>query len=115
MSNIFDIGIKPEFKPKTEDNHMDFEEYLGKALEEMEERNERVVKQFFWKIGYKGIIGYKNSLGENKFTIWTDNPGILIGRGGKNVDILKDVLKKEFNSNYDVEFKEIRGKMLVIV
>lgn len=94
---------------------MEFEELRGKVLEEMDERNERVLKHFFFRIGNKGIVGYENKLDKNKFTVWTDRPGILIGKGGKNVDILKEELKKEFNSDYDVEFKEIKGKMIVIV
>lgn len=94
---------------------MDFEEIIGKALEEMSERNERVIKNFFYRIGYKGIVGYENDLGKNVFTIWTDNPGILIGKGGQNVWILKDILKEEFDYDYEIKFKEIKGKMLVIV
>ena len=94
---------------------MEFEELRGEVLEEMDERNERVLKHFFFRIGNKVIVGYENKLDKNKFTVWTDRPGILIGKGGKNVDILKEELKKEFNRDYDVEFKEIKGKMIVIV
>lgn len=94
---------------------MDFEEIIGKALEEMSETNERVMKNFFYRIGYKGIVGYENDLGRNVFTIWTDKPGILIGKGGQNVWILKDILKEEFDYDYEIKFKEIKGKMLVIV
>ena len=46
---------------------MDFEEIIGKALEEMSERNERVMKNFFYRIGYKGIVGYENDLGKKVF------------------------------------------------
>lgn len=35
---------------------MDFQEFRGKILEEMSERNERVLKHFFFRIGYKGIV-----------------------------------------------------------
>lgn len=94
---------------------MDFEEIRGKVLEEMEEINTRVLKHFFFRIGYKGIVGYENNLGKKVFTIWTDKPGILIGKGGQNITILKEILKEEFEKDYDVEFKEIKGKMLVIV
>ena len=94
---------------------MQFEELIGKSLEEMSERNEWVMKNFFYRIGYKGIVGYENDLGKNVFTIWTDKPGILIGKGGQNVGILKDILKEEFDNDYEIEFKEIKGKMLVIV
>ena len=91
-----------------------FEEFRGKVLEEIEERNQRVLKNFFWRINYKGIVGYENKLGKT-FTVWTDRPGILIGYKGENVKILKEILKEEFNYDYEVEFKEIKGKMMVIV
>ena len=94
---------------------MDFEEVIAEALEEMSERNERVMKNFFYRIGYKGIVGYENDLGKKVFTIWTDKPGIIIGKGGQNVWILKDILKEEFDYDYEIKFKEIKGKMLVIV
>ena len=96
-------------------NNMDFEEFIGKSLEEMSERNERVMKNFFYRIGHKGIVGYENDLGKKVFTIWTDKPGILIGKGGQNVEILKEILKEEFDYDYEIKFKEIKGKMLVIV
>ena len=94
---------------------MDFEEVIGKALEEMTERNERVMKNFFYSIGYKGIVGYENDLGKKVFTVWTDKPGILIGKGGNNICILKEILKEEFDYDYEIKFKEIKGKMLLIV
>lgn len=92
-----------------------FERYRGESLERISEKNERVLKYFFWEINYKGIVGYENDLGKKIFKVYTDRPGILIGKGGKNVDILKDILKKEFNYDYTIEFKAIKGKMLVIL
>ena len=94
---------------------MDFEELIAESLEEMSERNERVMKNFFYRIGYKGIVGYENDLGKKVFTVWTDKPGILIGKGGQNVEILKEILKEEFDYDYEIKFKEIECKMLVIV
>ena len=94
---------------------MDLNEMRGKILNEIEEQNERVMKHFFWRIGYKGIVGYENNLGNKIFTVWTDKPGILIGKGGNNIVVLKEILKKEFDYDYKIEFKEIKGKMLVIV
>lgn len=94
---------------------MNFEEFRGIVLEEQAEKNERVLKHFFWRINYKGIVGYENNLGEKIFTIWTDRPGILIGKGGQNVEILKEILKEEFSYDYKIEFKKIKGKMLAIL
>ena len=94
---------------------MDYEEFIGKALEEMSERNERVMKNFFYRIRYKGIVGYENNLGKKEFTLWTDRPGILIGKGGQNVEILKEILKEEFEYDYEIKFKEIKGKMIIVL
>lgn len=91
-----------------------FEEFRGKCLEEMVEKNERVLKHFFFRINHKGIVGYKNDLGR-VFTIWTDRPGIIIGKGGQNINILKEILKEEFGYDYEIDIKEIKGEMLVIV
>ena len=91
-----------------------FEESIAEALEEMSERNERVMKNFFYRIGHKGIVGYENDLGKKVFTIWTNELGILIGKDGQNVEILKEILKEEFDYDYEIEFKVIEGKMLVI-
>ena len=90
-----------------------FEEFREKVLEEMAEKNERVLKHFFFRINYKGIVGYKNS--ERLFTVWTDRPGIIIGKGGQNINILKEILKEEFGYDYEIDIKEIKGEMLVIV
>lgn len=90
-----------------------FEEFRGKCLEEMAERNERILKHFFFRINYKGIVGYKNLGGV--FTVWTDKPAIVIGKGGQNIDILKEILKKEFGYDFEIDIKEVNGKMLVIV
>ena len=92
---------------------MDFKEYCGNIMEEQAERNERVLRHFFCRINYKGIVGYDNNLSERVFTVWTNRPGILIGKGGQNVEILKEVIKEEFDKDYDVIFKEIKGEMLV--
>ena len=92
-----------------------FEKFRGKVLEELNNRNERVVRNFFWRINYKGIVGYENDLGKKEFTLWTDRPGILIGKGGQNVEILKEILKEEFEYDYEIKFKEIKGKMIIVL
>lgn len=82
---------------------------------ENDERNERVLKQFFYRIGYRGIVGYENSYQKKEFVVWTDKPGIIIGKGGQNLEILKEILKEEFGYDYSINLKEIKGKLKVIL
>ena len=110
MSRKYDVRICKCRRIHTVD-----EDKLEKALENMPERNERAMKNFFYKIGHKGIVGYKNDLGKKVFTIWTDKPGILIGKDGQNVEILKEILKEEFEYDYEIKFKEIKGKMTIVL
>ena len=107
MSRKYDMRICKCRRIHTAD-----EDKLEKALEDMSERNERVMKNFFYRIGHKGIVGYKNDLETKVFTVWTDKPRIFIGKG--QVRILKDILKEEFDYDYEIEVKVIEGKMLVI-
>ena len=109
MSRKYDVRICKCRRIHTVD-----EDKLEKVLEDMSERNERAMKNFFYRIGHKGIVGYKNDLETKVFTVYTDEPGILIGKGGQNVLILKDILKEEFDYDYEIEFKVIEGKMLII-
>ena len=93
---------------------MDFEYLVEDTLKEISEKNEKVLKNFFYTIGHKGIVGYENDLRKKVFTVWSNKPGILIGKGGQNVKILKKILKEEFDYDYEIEFKEIQYKMLDI-
>lgn len=50
---------------------------------------------------------YATTTDNGKITIYTNRPGILIGVAGKNVDKLKEALKREFKHDYNVYFHEV--------
>lgn len=86
----------------------------GEAICYMNNLYENAFKQFADKVGLKDTFAYDYNYSENKFTIYTSRPGVWIGLHGKNVKILQHILSKEIKEGCEVEFKEIKGKFLVI-
>lgn len=44
--------------------------------------------------------------------IYTSKPGMIIGRGGEVIEELKAKLKKQFNTNFTINIKEVKKPML---
>lgn len=86
-----------------------FEQIRDEALRYVSEKNKSILEEWCKQIGYNRPIGYHNDL-VGVMVIYAEYPGLLIGKAGKNVDLLKNKLAEEFhNMDYVVEFKEIRG------
>ena len=80
------------------------------VLQSMHNTDRNILEKWCKDIGYDEPIAYKHSRYTNcTMTIYTRKPGILIGYKGKNVELLKDALKKEYGLDYGVTFKEIDG------
>lgn len=77
------------------------------CLNYAKKRNEAILAEWFSRIKFKGTVGYYNDY--RTFTIYTKYPGLLIGKCGCNIDILKSILKREFNNDYEIKFVEVRG------
>ena len=75
----------------------------------MKNKNEALLKRWLSDIGYKDPVGYYVNLSDNVVEIYTTRPGVLIGRAGVNVDVLRQMLAKEFHREWQVKFVEIRG------
>lgn len=56
----------------------------------------------------KEPVGYDFVYGEG-FTIYTNHPGILIGKTGILVNKYRDRLKEEFGKDNDIKFVEIKN------
>lgn len=91
-----------------------FEREREDAINYMDNKNRAVLEKWCEAIGYKRPIGYYNKLSENKIIIYAERPGLLIGKAGVYVNLLKEILKREFNHDYSVEFVEIKGKIINI-
>ena len=74
--------------------------------------HENAFKHFLQEIGLKDTFAYKYDYETNTFTVYTCRPGIWIGKGGKGVNRLKEILSQEVKENCNVEFVEIRGRFI---
>jgi ribosomal protein S3 len=93
------------------DEWMDFRE---EAIKAERERKENAFRRFLKEVGFVDTFAYDYSYADNKFTIYTSQPGMWIGYKGKNVALLKEILHNEVYKNCDVGFKEIRGHFVAI-
>lgn len=84
--------------------------------------DERVKKCFdaaFGDINCDLYIGFSHEYGtmdvsdgsvvNGKLTLYTNRPGIVIGKAGCNIDKLKAAFKEEFGFEYNVNIKEIKS------
>lgn len=59
-----------------------------------------------------GRIEIQRSANTVNIIIHTAKPGIIIGKQGANVDVLRDKLKKEFNEEFLISIREIKKPAL---
>jgi len=50
--------------------------------------------------------------GKVLINIYTSKPGIIIGRGGESIELLKEKLEKQFKTRFSINIKEIKKPML---
>lgn len=93
-----------------------WELFRAEALAYAKERDETLIKSWLHEIKYtcKDPIGYYICLSSKTIELYSTRPGILIGRAGINIEILKDKLTKEYRGDWKVEIKEIRGGFVTI-
>ena len=96
---------------------MDWDEIRWDAHEYMRNRKEAILKEWLTTItGGKRIttIGYNFNLHNKHLKIYSDHPGMLIGKGGKDVDLLKQMVNKEFHGEWKVDLIEVYDGFLTI-
>lgn len=86
----------------------EWQELRGEILWHHTNRNKKLIEKWCKECGVVTPIGYDNDL-NGVMTIYTQQPGKLIGKKGKDVDKFKADLKEEFGINYEVKFVEVRG------
>ena len=87
----------------------EWEEMRAEAHNYMKEKEERVIKAWLEKIGFKEPVGYYRDALNKVMEIYTTRPGVLIGKQGKDVNEFKEMLSAEFYGEWKVKFIEIRG------
>lgn len=85
----------------------DFQRLREEALEFSYNRNKKLIEDWCRKAGVTTPVGYYNDY--KTIHIYTDKPGLLIGKGGELVNRFKEFLKSEFHRNMEVNIIEIRG------
>lgn len=91
-----------------------WEEFRAEYLEWARKRDEAIIKEWLGKIGFSGTIGYYISC-DGIVTIYSNRCGVLIGKYGKNIDILKEILNKEYSKKeWKVKFVENRGEFIMV-
>ncbi len=73
---------------------------------------DRFLMKHFDKYGYSHSIIRKTHMGVD-ITIYANKPGLIIGRGGENINEVSDKLKKEFGfGNVSIDVQEIENPYL---
>ena len=86
-----------------------FQIMRAEALEFWNNTNRTLLEDFCKEIGYNYPIGYYNDTSKRTLTIYAKYPGTIIGKAGKNVELLESKLKEVFGKEYSVKFEEVRG------
>jgi len=99
---IFRIGISKGWKSNWYADKKDYAKLLHKDL--------KLRKYLLKKLPDAGIADVEINRSADQITviIHTSKPGIIIGRSGSNIDLLRDDLKKKINSNVELKDVEIR-------
>lgn len=91
-----------------------FEELRSEALNYCANKNKVIIENWCKGCGMNEPVGYYNDLSKHELTIYTTRPGVMIGKAGKDINNVKEVLKEEFGHDYDIKFVEIRGHIVNI-
>lgn len=71
-------------------------------------RERKFLEDWCAETGLKEPVAYNYEYHKG-FTIYTNHPGILIGKAGNLVNKYRDRLKKEFGKDNDIKFVEIKN------
>jgi hypothetical protein len=87
----------------------EFQKFRSEALAFCVNKDKSIVEAWCAKIGYKYPLGYHNNRCDRVFELYTNHPGVCIGKAGSAITEFKEMLKAEFKVPYEVKLIEIRG------
>jgi len=85
--------------------YADRESYLEKLHEDLKLR--RFIKKEYWNAAIKDII-IERIADSITINIYTARPGVIIGRGGKELQSLREKINKMINKDVAIEIKEVK-------
>lgn len=88
---------------------MDWMDFRADCMEYARKKEETLIKKWLDKIGYNETIGYYRDVRNHTMEIYTQHPGVLIGKYGKDVHEFQDMLDEEYRGHWKVKFIEVRG------
>ena len=71
------------------------------------------IKSWLDQIGFNEPVGYWYNYGARNLVLYTNRPGQLIGKNGKNIEILREKLMDQMPGNWTIELVEIKGGFVV--
>ncbi len=96
------VGIIKDWDSKWYAEHGEFADYL---VEDYQIR--KYLKEKLYAAGISKIE-IERSAGRVRATVMTSKPGIIIGKGGKDIEATKKVLAKKTGKNIDIEIRQIK-------
>lgn len=80
----------------------------------MKNKKESPIKKFMKEeLGFQDNILYEYKNNYRLLIIHSKHPGVWIGVAGSRVEKLKEILKKEWENDVEVNFIEIKGDFLM--
>jgi hypothetical protein len=77
------------------------------------ETEKKTIKSWLDQINCHEPVGYWYNYGARTLVLYTDRPGQLIGKHGKDIEILREKLMKQMIGNWTIELVEIHGGFVV--
>ena len=71
------------------------------------------IKSWLDQIGFNEPVGYWYNYGARNLVLYTNSPGKLIGKYGKDIEILREKLMDQMPGNWTIELVEIKGGFVV--
>ncbi len=90
-------------------NEERWQQFRAEALAYAANRERTVLEEWLGMMNYIEPVGYYLDTYRNVMTIYATRIGVLIGKGGSNVEVLKKMLLEEYGRGFEVMFVEIRG------
>lgn len=86
-----------------------FENMRAEAMKYMREKTESFLSKWCEEAGVKSPVGYERNYSSKSFTVYTDRPGCLIGKGGALAKKYETLMREEFTGLERISFVEVKG------